>query len=69
MSTPGWLEELRSVPVIKPKRWSELSGTPRSTVYDAIASGALPSIRLGKAIVIPTVPLLQLLGAVDEAAA
>lgn len=65
--SPSWLDELRSVPVIKPKRWSELSGMPRSTVYDAIASGALPSIRLGKAIVLPTVPLLRLLGADPEA--
>jgi hypothetical protein len=58
-----WLDELRSTPVIKPKRWAEISGTPRSTVYDAIANGSLPSIRLGKAIAIPTVPLLRLLGA------
>ncbi len=69
MTAPGWLDELRSVPVIKPKRWSEISGTPRSTVYDAIANRSLPSIRLGKAIVIPTVPLLRLLGADEEGAA
>jgi predicted DNA-binding transcriptional regulator AlpA len=66
---PTWLEELRSVPVIKPKRWSELSGMPRSTVYDAIANESLPSVRIGQAIWIPTEPLLRLLGAdVEEAA-
>lgn len=63
MTSPSWLDELRSVPVIKPKRWSELSGMPRSTVYDAIAKGSLPSIKLGEAIFIPTEPLLRLLGA------
>ncbi|MGO8870930.1 MAG: hypothetical protein ACLQPH_05915 [Acidimicrobiales bacterium] len=61
--SPTWLDELRSVPVIKPKRWSELSGMPRSTVYDAIASGSLPSVHIGQAIWIPTEPLLRLLGA------
>jgi hypothetical protein len=61
--TASWLEELRSVPVIKPKRWSELSGMPRSTVYDAIGSGSLPSVHIGQAIYIPTEPLLRLLGA------
>jgi hypothetical protein len=64
--TAPWLDELRSVPVIKPKRWSELSGMPRSTVYDAIAGGSLPSIKIGGGIYIPTEPLLQLLGADPE---
>jgi hypothetical protein len=68
VSAPGWLDELRSTPVIKPKRWSELSGCARSSVYDQIANGSLPSIRLGNAIVIPTAPLLRLLGADPEGA-
>ena len=67
--TAPWLDELRSVPVIKPKRWSELSGMAASTTYDAIAKGSLPSIRIGQAIYIPTEPLLRLLGADEEGAA
>ena len=61
MAAP-WIEELRSAPVIRPRRWAELSGMPASTVYDAIKSGDLPSIRLGSAIYIPTEPLRKLLG-------
>lgn len=58
-----WLEELRSTPTIKPRRWAELSGMPPSTVYDAIKRGDLPSIHLGTAVYIPTAPLLELLQA------
>jgi hypothetical protein len=65
--TAAWLEELEAVPVISPKRWAELSRTPRSSVYDQIANGSLPSIRLGSTIQIPTVPLRKLLGAEDGA--
>ena len=63
MTAPAWVEELRAVPVIKPARWCEISGMPRSTVYDQIANGGLPSIRLGKGdILMPTTALLKLLG-------
>jgi predicted DNA-binding transcriptional regulator AlpA len=62
----AWHEELEATPVVSPKRWSELSGMPRSTVYDQIANGSLPSIRLGSTIQIPTIPLLKLLGAEAE---
>jgi len=61
-----WVDELSAVPVIRPRRWAELSGMAPSTVYDAIARGDLPSIRLGNAIHIPTAPLLALLGASNE---
>ena len=60
--TAVWLEELQSVPVIRPRRWAELSGIAPSTVYDAISRGDLPSIRLGSALFIPTAPLLVTLG-------
>jgi len=40
---------------------------PASTVYDAIKSGSLPSIRLGTAIYIPTEPLRRLLGVSETA--
>lgn len=60
--TPAWVVELAATPVISPKRWAELSHTPRSSVYDQIKNESLPSIRLGKTIYIPTAPLLELLG-------
>ena len=60
--TADWLEELRSKPVIRPRRWAELSGIAPSTIYDSIARGDLPSIHLGSAIYIPTVALLATLG-------
>lgn len=62
MTGKTWVEELRSTPVIRPQRWAELSGTPRSTVYDAVGRGDLPSIRVGRSLFIPTAPLLELLG-------
>jgi hypothetical protein len=60
--TAPWLEELQSAPVIRPRRWAEISSMPASTVYDAIKRGDLPSIHLGSAIYIPTQPLCDLLG-------
>ena len=67
--TAVWLEELQSAPVIRPRRWAELSGMPASTVYDAIKRGELPSIHLGSAIFIPTEPLRKLLGITTEVTA
>lgn len=64
--TAPWVDELRGRPTIRPRRWAELSGTAPSSVYDAIANGSLPSIRLGGAVHIPTVPLLALLGVSDD---
>lgn len=61
MNAP-WLEELQSAPVIRPRRWAELSGIPASTVYDSIKRGDIPSIRLGSALYLPTQPLCDLLG-------
>jgi hypothetical protein len=57
-----WISELRSRPTIRPTRWSVISSTPRSTVYDQIKDGSLPSLRLGGTIYIPTAPLLKMLG-------
>jgi hypothetical protein len=66
--TPPWLEELLAKPVIRPRRWAELSGIPASTVYDAIARGDLQSLRLGTAIYLPTAPLLAALGVEEDPA-
>jgi len=63
---PDWTEELQSTPVIRPRRWAELAHMAPSTVYDAIKNGTLPSIHIGSAIFIPTVPLLAALGVTPE---
>jgi predicted DNA-binding transcriptional regulator AlpA len=60
--TAAWLEELTASPVIRPRRWAEISGIAPSTVYDAVKRGDLPSIHLGSAVFIPTEPLRKLLG-------
>ena len=65
MSAP-WIDELRSRPTIRPRRWAEISGNAPSSVYDQVARGDLPSVRLGGAIHIPTAPLLELLGVPSE---
>ncbi len=62
MIAAAWVDELKDKPVIRPRRWAELSGMPASTVYDAIKSGSIPSVHIGKAIYIPTAPLLEMLG-------
>lgn len=64
--TPAWVEELRNRPTIRPRRWAEISGTAPSSIYDQIDRGDLPAVRLGGAIHIPTVPLLELLGVKDD---
>lgn len=58
----SWLDELRSTPTIRPRRWAELAGAAPSSVYDQITRGDLPAVRLGGAWHILTVPLLELLG-------
>jgi excisionase family DNA binding protein len=42
-------------------------GIARDSAYAAVASGDLPSIRIGKRIVCPVAPLRRLLGEIVEA--
>lgn len=44
---------------------ARLLGVGRATVYNAVRDGVLPSLRLGKRILIPTGPLLELVGSDD----
>lgn len=41
-------------------------GISRSLAYDAISRGEIPSLRIGKRVVVPRVALLRLLGEVDR---
>lgn len=49
-------------PTLTVEEAGELLGIGRSLAYEKAASGELPSIRLGRRLVIPTASLLRLLG-------
>ena len=53
-------------PTISVERAGELLGISRRSAYRAAANGELPSVKLGRRILVPTARLLALLGA-DEA--
>ena len=48
--------------VFSPKEVGELLGLGRSSTYEALARGRIPSIKVGKKILIPRAGLLKLLG-------
>ncbi|MGH8895445.1 MAG: helix-turn-helix domain-containing protein [Egibacteraceae bacterium] len=41
---------------------ARLYGIGRNAAYEAVAAGELPALRIGRRWVVPTVPLLRLLG-------
>lgn len=47
----------------------ELLGISRRSAYRAAATGQLPTLRLGRRLLVPTPRLLKLLGSVPEPAA
>jgi len=44
---------------------AKLLGISRNTAYEAIARGEIPSVRLGKRLIVPRHQLMQLLGEPD----
>jgi excisionase family DNA binding protein len=48
-------------PTISVERAGELLGIARSTAYDAVRAGEIPSIRFGRKIVVPTAALRRML--------
>jgi excisionase family DNA binding protein len=52
-------------PTVHVEEAGELLGISRGSAYDAVANGEIPSIRIGRRIVVPTAALLRLL-AVEE---
>jgi excisionase family DNA binding protein len=52
-------------PTLTVERARELLGIARSTAYDAVRTGEIPSIRLGRKIVVPTAALLRMLHLCD----
>jgi excisionase family DNA binding protein len=53
-------------PTVPVEEAGKLLGISRGSAYDAVATGEIPSIKIGRRIVVPTAALLRLL-AVDEA--
>lgn len=41
---------------------ARLCGIGRNAAYEAVAAGELPALRIGRRWVVPTVPLLRMLG-------
>jgi predicted DNA-binding transcriptional regulator AlpA len=50
-------------PTLKPAQAFELVGIGRTSGYERIRDGRIPSVRLGGKLLIPTLPLLRMLGA------
>lgn len=53
-------------PVMTPAEIASVFGASMPTIYDWIKSGEIPSIRLGRKIVIPTAAVRKLLGLDDN---
>ena len=58
--------ELRSRNVITVEEAADALQIGRTAAYEAVRHGELPSLRLGRRILIPTAPLLRLLGQEGE---
>jgi excisionase family DNA binding protein len=49
-------------PTLTVEQVAKLLRIGRNVAYEAVGSGQLPALRIGRRWVVPTVPLLQLLG-------
>ena len=56
-------DELRSRLTITVDEAAAALGLGRTATYDAVRRGEIPSVRLGRRVLIPTGPLLEMLGA------
>ena len=59
------IDEVRSRPTITAPEVGKLFGLGRDAVYDAIRRGQIPSIRVGRRVLVPVPALLRMLGAQD----
>lgn len=57
------VDDLRSRTVISVESAGHVLGISRSTAYQAARTGELPTLRLGRKLVVPTARLLRMLGA------
>ncbi|MGH8933653.1 MAG: helix-turn-helix domain-containing protein [Egibacteraceae bacterium] len=49
-------------PTLTVEHAARLCGIGRNAAYEAVAAGELPGVRIGRRWVVPTVPLLRMLG-------
>jgi len=49
-------------PTLTVEHAARLCGIGRNAAYEAVAAGELPALRIGRRWVVPTVPLLRMLG-------
>jgi hypothetical protein len=57
------LDELRARPTVSVPVGGACLGLSRNASYEAAKRGDLPTIRIGRRVVVPTAPLLRMLGA------
>ncbi|MGO9299700.1 MAG: helix-turn-helix domain-containing protein [Acidimicrobiales bacterium] len=55
----------RDRPTVTVELAGEILGIGRNSAYEGVGAGQIPSIRVGRRIVVPTAQLRRLLGEVD----
>jgi excisionase family DNA binding protein len=53
-------------PTISVERAGRVMGIARGSAYQAVKNGEIPSIRVGRRLLVPTARLLELLGSADR---
>jgi excisionase family DNA binding protein len=59
---PASAADLIAHVVISVAEAGQLLGLSRSSAYQAVQRGKIPSVRIGRRILVPTAPLLEMLG-------
>lgn len=60
------LDDLRKRPTVSVPDGGACIGLSRNASYEAAKRGDLPTIRVGRRVVVPTAPLLRMLGVEDR---
>lgn len=57
------LDDLRSLPpTLTVERAAKILGIGRGSAYEAVKRGELPSVKIGRRVIVPTARLLSMLG-------
>jgi excisionase family DNA binding protein len=59
------LPDPKTEPVLSVTRAADLLGLSRGSAYEAVRRGEIPSLRFNRRVVVPTAPLLAMLGVED----
>jgi hypothetical protein len=69
MNPMSWMpEELRGKATVNVPTAGRVLGIGRAQAYEAATRGTIPTLRIGRRVVVPVVPLLKMLG-IDSAEA